>query len=292
MCQSLRASRLVQRLISLYQEGPVDAPTTSGAGIPAASLAELRTSPKEQLELLVAVRAGEPHSLHALINGHSVSFLVKIVHHASQAVKIQPERQLSRPVAALPRGLRRLQDAERFRAADVGRRRREVGVIQALVKVASNRNRSARRRERSSTTPRRRRWFRVLQDTDARVSDSSRARGRRRECIDVPQDAAARRGGISDCVRPRRDAAPSNDAGVRLIQGGADGGGQPRPGLDQRDRVHIPAAQYPVDELTLALQFRPDQTVTGTCPSAGTAAAACPPHFRAPRAGRIDRRKG
>ena len=47
-------------------------------------------------------------------------------------LKIHPERQLPGPVAALPRGLRRLQNAKRRRAADVAGRRREVGVIQSV----------------------------------------------------------------------------------------------------------------------------------------------------------------
>src|SRR5580698_1396477 len=48
--------------------------------------------------------------------------------------KIHAERQLSRAIAALPRGLRRLQNAKRRRTANVAGRWREVGVIQSVGK--------------------------------------------------------------------------------------------------------------------------------------------------------------
>jgi hypothetical protein len=50
----------------------------------------------------------------------------------TKLLKIHTERQLTRSVAALSRGLRRLQNAKRGRAADVRGRRRKVGVIQSV----------------------------------------------------------------------------------------------------------------------------------------------------------------
>ena len=68
----------------------------------------------------------------------------------------------------------------------------------------------------------------TIQDADSRIPDSSRIRWRWSERIEVPLEAGGDIGvRISDFVWPQSDAAPSYDVGVRLILGGADGGGEP-----------------------------------------------------------------
>src|ERR1700733_12805096 len=106
--------------------------------------------------------------------------------------KIHTERQLSGSIAALPRGLRRLQNAKRRRAAYVAGRRREVGVIQSVGERRFKAESKALPDWKVLGQPRRHcDGSRPLQDSHARVSNSSRTRRRRSECVDVPQHVAA-----------------------------------------------------------------------------------------------------
>src|SRR3984885_11641265 len=135
--------------------------------------------------------------------------------------KIHTERQLSGSIAALPRGLRRLQNAKRRRAAYVAGRRREVGVIQSVGECRFKPESKALPDWKDFRQPRRHRdGSRAFQYAHACVSDPPRPCRRRSERIDVPEQIVADpRIGISDRVRPRRDAAASNNAGIRLVLG-------------------------------------------------------------------------
>src|SRR5580704_6663734 len=125
-------------------------------------------------------------------------------------LKIHTKRQLSSSVAALPGGLRRLQYAERRRAANVRGWRREVGVIQSVGEGRFKSKPEALSDWKDLRQPRRHRnGSRTFQYTHARVADSSRAGRCWRKCIEVPQEFAANpRVGISDYIGPGGNAAP------------------------------------------------------------------------------------
>src|ERR1700722_3446877 len=169
--------------------------------------------------------------------------------------KIHAQRQLSGSIAALPRGLRRLQNAKRRRTANVAGRRREVGVIQSVGERRFKPESKSLPDWKDFRQPRRHRYrSRSFQYAHPRVSDSPGPGWSGSERVDVPEQIAADpRIGIPDRVRPRRDAAASNNAGIRLILGRTDRGSEIRPGLYQSDRVNIPSAQRSVNELVLAL---------------------------------------
>src|ERR1700693_3298734 len=106
--------------------------------------------------------------------------------------EIQPERHLSRPVAALPRCLRRLQDAEGRRAANVRCWRSKVGVVQDVGKSGFKSHSNALpdgkdlRQSRGDAN-----CSGALQHTYARISDSPGPGWRWRKRVDVPQEIAA-----------------------------------------------------------------------------------------------------
>src|SRR5271169_4494353 len=106
--------------------------------------------------------------------------------------KIQPQCQLSGAIASLPSSLRGLQSAECFRAADVRRRRSEVGVIQDVGEGRFKPEPSALADLKGLRQPRGDGdGSGARQDTDGRIPDSSRALRRWRECIDVPLGAGS-----------------------------------------------------------------------------------------------------
>jgi hypothetical protein len=206
--------------------------------------------------------------------------------------EIQPERQLSGPVAALPRCLRRVQDTERCWATEVRCGRSKVRVIQGIGKSGFKSHLDALpdgkdlRQSRGDAN-----CSGALQYTYARISDSSGARWGRRKRVDVPQDVAAPNIRISDPVGPRSYAAPSYDVGVGLIQCGANGGREPRTGLYQCDRSKSTPPKPRLQAETGSTTRGRDQTVTHTCQSTRTVVSACRQHFRERLGDRIGRRK-
>src|ERR1700721_401307 len=106
--------------------------------------------------------------------------------------KIHTERQLSRAIAALPRGLRRLQNAKRRRTANVAGWWREVGVIQSVGERRFKPESKSLPDWKDFRQPRRHRdGSRAFQYAHPRVSDSPSPYWSGSERVYVPEQIAA-----------------------------------------------------------------------------------------------------